>query len=47
MILELICAIRDFILFRGTLLYSNLMDDKTILCYVDFYSDNFTCLNSS
>jgi len=30
MILELICAIRDFVLFRGTLLYSNIMDDTTI-----------------
>ncbi|CAD8083058.1 unnamed protein product [Paramecium sonneborni] len=45
---EIICALRDFLLFKGTILYSNIMNQGQINCYIDIYGGgNMTCSNSS
>ncbi|CAD8053157.1 unnamed protein product [Paramecium primaurelia] len=41
---EIICALRDFLLFKGTILYSNVMNTLTINCYIDIYNQgNISC----
>ncbi|CAD8171194.1 unnamed protein product [Paramecium pentaurelia] len=45
---EIICALRDFLLFKGTILYSNVMNTLTINCYIDIYNQgNMTCAYDS
>ncbi|CAK74129.1 unnamed protein product (macronuclear) [Paramecium tetraurelia] len=41
---EIICALRDFLLFKGTILYSNVMNQSEITCYIDIYNQgNMSC----